>query len=73
MVLVGSLSARHEGIAAAAFGAGAGLASIVWFYGLGFGARLLAPLFARPVAWRVLDAAIALVMAAIAATLICRP
>lgn len=52
------------------FGAGAGLASIVWFAALGFGARLLAPVFARPVAWRVLDGAIAVVMAAIGLSLL---
>ncbi len=45
-------------------------ASALWFYGLGFGARLLAPLFARPLAWRILDGLIAVVMAAIAVSLI---
>ena len=48
------------------FGLGAALASIVWFAGLGFGARLLSPLMARPATWRVLDAAIGAVMALIA-------
>lgn len=66
VVLIGGLSARHEGAAAAAFAAGAALASAVWFYGLGFGARLLAPLLARPAAWRVLDLGIAIVMWGIA-------
>jgi len=42
--------------------AGAVLASFVWFAALGFGARLLRPFFARPSAWRVLDAVIAVVM-----------
>ncbi|WP_067836976.1 LysE/ArgO family amino acid transporter [Nocardia lijiangensis] len=51
-------------------GAGAMLASILWFVALGFGARLLGPLFARPTAWRVLDSAIALVMFALAAGLV---
>ena len=37
---------------------------------LGYGARLLQPIFARPSAWRVLDAIIALVMASIAASLL---
>ncbi len=46
------------------------LASILWFVTLGFGARLLGPLFTRPTAWRVLDAAIALVMFALAAGLL---
>jgi L-lysine exporter family protein LysE/ArgO len=45
--------------------AGAVLASVVWFTALGFGARLLRPVFARPIAWRVLDAGIAVVMVAI--------
>ncbi len=69
-MLLGSLSARHEGWARVAFAGGAAVASAVWFFGLGYGARLAAPLFARPAAWRVLDAVIALVMATIAASLI---
>ncbi|MDF2443211.1 MAG: L-lysine exporter family protein LysE/ArgO [Subtercola sp.] len=44
---------------------GAVLASFLWFFGLGFGARLLRPVFARPGAWRVLDALIAVVMLAL--------
>ena len=48
-----------------AYGAGAASASFVWFFGLGYGARLLQPVFARPVAWRVLDLMIAVVMTAI--------
>ena len=70
VVLIGALSARHPGAGAAAFGAGAGLASLVWFYGLGFAARLAAPVFARPFAWRVLDTLIGVVMLAIAARLV---
>lgn len=70
VVLLGSLSARHIGAARIAYGVGAAFASGVWFYGLGFGARLLAPLFARPTAWRWLDGMIALVMAAIAFSLL---
>jgi L-lysine exporter family protein LysE/ArgO len=66
VVLIGGLSARHEGAAAVAFATGAALASAVWFYGLGFGARLLAPLLARPAAWRILDLGIAIVMWGIA-------
>ena len=70
VVLIGALSARHAGTGAAAFGAGAGIASIVWFYGLGYGARLAAPVFARPMAWRILDTLIGVVMLAIAARLV---
>lgn len=47
------------------FAAGAVVGSLVWFSALGYGARLLRPLFARPAAWRVLDALIAVVMAAL--------
>ncbi len=53
-----------------AYGGGATLASFVFFFGLGYGARLLEPVFARPRAWAVLDVAIAVVMWSIAATLI---
>jgi len=65
VVLLGSLSAQFEGEARVAYGAGATVASFVWFFGLGYGARLLQPVFARPAAWRVLDVLIGLVMAAI--------
>lgn len=51
------------------FALGAALASAVWFTALGFGARMLRPLFRSPVAWRVLDVLIALTMFAIAVTL----
>ncbi len=70
VVLVGGISAGFEGIARLAFGIGAVSASFVWFYALGYGARLLQPLFARPQAWRVLDVAIAIVMFALAITLL---
>ena len=54
------------------FAVGAGLGSVVWFTGLGFGARLLRPVFARPAAWRVLDGVIAVVMTALAVSLAVR-
>jgi L-lysine exporter family protein LysE/ArgO len=69
VVLLGSLSARFEGTGRIAYGAGAALASFVWFFGLGYGARLLQPVFARPAAWRVLDIVIGLVMAGLAVSL----
>ncbi|WP_402464370.1 LysE/ArgO family amino acid transporter [Isoptericola aurantiacus] len=52
------------------FTAGAMLASVLWFAGLGYGARLLAPLLRRPGAWRVVDGVIALVMVAVAVSLV---
>ena len=65
VVLLGSISTRYAGHEVA-FALGATTASFCFFFSLGYGARLLAPLFANPFAWRVLDAVIALVMAAIA-------
>ncbi len=65
VVLLGSLSAQYSGEGRLAYGAGAVIASFVWFFSLGYGARLLQPVFARPAAWRVLDILIGLVMAAI--------
>ena len=65
MVLLGSLAGRH-GDARWAFAAGAALASAVWFTALGFGAGRLRPVFARPAAWRMLDGAVATVMAGLA-------
>lgn len=72
VVLLGSLSAAYEGQACLAYGMGAAAASFVWFFGLGYGARLLEPVFARPAAWRVLDLLIGLVMAAIGLSLLSR-
>lgn len=68
VVLLGSISAQHGD--RLAFALGAMTASFVFFFSLGYGARLLAPLFARPVAWRILDAIVGLVMWAIAAKLL---
>ena len=69
VLLVGSVAATH-GDDRWVFGAGAIIGSLVWFTALGFGARLLAPLLSRPVAWRVLDGIIAVVMAIIAVMLV---
>jgi L-lysine exporter family protein LysE/ArgO len=44
--------------------------SLLWFSALGFGARLLAPWFEKPIAWRILDSLIALVMLALALSLL---
>lgn len=72
VVLVGSISAQYAGTKRLAFGSGAGLASFVWFFALGFGARWLAPLFAKAIAWQVLDIIIALVMAGLGLSLFWR-
>lgn len=69
VVLIGSLSTQFDG-ARTAFALGAMLASLAFFFSLGYGAGLLRPFFARPAAWRVLDAAIGLVMWVTAARLV---
>jgi L-lysine exporter family protein LysE/ArgO len=71
VVLLGSTSSTY-GDRRWDFAAGAALGSVVWFVGLGFGARLLRPLFARPPAWRVLDGAIAVVMVGLGVSLALR-
>ncbi|NOK33606.1 amino acid transporter [Corallococcus exercitus] len=70
VVLLGSVAAREAGHGAPLFGAGAAAASCAWFSSLGFGARYLAPLFSRPLAWRLLDGVIGLVMLALAVSLL---
>ena len=72
VVLLGSLSARYAGQGRLAYALGAMMASFVWFFALGYGARLLEPVFAKPAAWRFLDVVIGLVMAAIALSLLSR-
>lgn len=69
VVLLGSISTRFPG-RELSFGLGATTASFAFFFSLGYGARLLRPVFARPLAWRVLDGAIGLIMWAIAGRLV---
>lgn len=70
VVLVGAVGAGQPAALRPVFLAGAGAASALWFAALGYGARLLTPLFARPAAWRVLDLAVAALMFGIAWQLI---
>jgi L-lysine exporter family protein LysE/ArgO len=70
VLLLGSLSATHGDPGRWVFGAGAATASLLWFSVLGFGARVAAPVFARPIAWRVLDAGIAVLMVVLAVLLV---
>ncbi|PKQ19304.1 MAG: amino acid transporter [Actinobacteria bacterium HGW-Actinobacteria-6] len=62
VVLLGSVAAQHPADERLVFALGAMAASFVWFFSIAYGARLLAPLFARPVAWRVLDVFVGCVM-----------
>ena len=69
VMLVGSISAQYAPHQAA-FGIAAMLGPLSFFSALGFGARLLAPIFAKPVAWVWLEVIVGITMWTIAATLI---
>jgi L-lysine exporter family protein LysE/ArgO len=66
VILLGALANQQGSSGRWVFGAGAGTSSLLWFCALGFGARWLAPLFERALAWRVLDSLIAAVMLSLA-------
>jgi L-lysine exporter family protein LysE/ArgO len=70
VLLVGSIGAQQPTPLQGWFAAGASTASLLWFSTLGFGARWLAPWFARPRAWQVLDALIGLTMWVLSALLV---
>ena len=67
-LLIGTAGAREPDGARVAFALGAMAVSGVWFIGLGYGARALAPLFRRATAWRVLDGAIGSMVLLLAVT-----
>ncbi|MCL1058226.1 LysE/ArgO family amino acid transporter [Shewanella gelidimarina] len=70
VVLLGSISVQFEGSAKQWFGAGAVLASFLWFFSLSIGARYLSPVFKKPKAWCYLDRFICLTMWSIAFALL---
>ncbi len=68
--LIGAVSVPFLGAEKVAFALGAMTASFVFFFSLGYGARRLAPIMARPGAWRLLDTGIGVLMLALAAGLL---
>lgn len=71
VILMGSISAQYGSFGERVnFATGAGVASVVWFFTLAYGARLLAPLFKKPSFAKGLDVFVAIVMFAIAGSLI---
>jgi len=70
VVLLGSVSTRYAGTMRWWFAGGAATASVLWFTVLGFGARLLLPWFRSALAWRLLDAFVAVLMLMLAAVLL---
>lgn len=69
LVLLGSISTQYIG-QQLAFNIGAVCASFVFFFSLGYGARLLIPVFNKAISWKILEGIIGLVMAALAINLI---
>ena len=70
VLLVGSIGAQQPAALRGWFIAGACSASLGWFSLLGFGARWLAPWFARPRAWQLLDGLVGVTMLCLAALLL---
>jgi L-lysine exporter family protein LysE/ArgO len=62
VVLLGTVAHTRGGGQPWWFGVGAALGSLLWFTGLGFGARLLAGRLVRPTTWRAMDGFVAVVM-----------
>jgi L-lysine exporter family protein LysE/ArgO len=69
LLLLGSIANTHGHTGRWWFAAGAAVASVLWFSGLGFGARFASPLLSRPRAWQLLDVLIGLTMLGIAVLL----
>jgi L-lysine exporter family protein LysE/ArgO len=69
VLLLGAIGGQQAGAGKLWFALGAITSSVIWFALLGYGARLLSPLFARPLAWRVLDGIIGAVMLGLAGML----
>jgi L-lysine exporter family protein LysE/ArgO len=72
VLLMGAAGSAQPADLRPIFVAGAASASFVWFAALGYGARILQPVFARPAAWRILDAVVGIIMLTLAASLVLR-
>lgn len=70
VVLLGGISGGYQGAGRYAFGAGALTASFFWFLSLTLFGQVLAPIFKRPAAWRILDTLVGITMWTIAVTLV---
>ncbi len=70
VILLGSIAGQSPEPERHFFAIGAVIASMSWFYGLGYGARALAPFFQKQLSWKILDVLIGAIMWGIAAGLI---
>jgi len=73
VLLLGTVGAQQPGDGRFAFAAGAGLASLMWFATLGYGAAAASRWLQRPIVWRAIDASVAVVMFCVAAQLLLHP
>ncbi|MDX1810035.1 MAG: LysE family transporter [Sulfurospirillaceae bacterium] len=62
LLLIGSIGGHYKGVHQNLFILGAISASFTWFYALGYGSRILIPLFKKPFTWKLLDAISAFIM-----------
>lgn len=69
VILIGSIAAQHPIEEQHLFAVGAIFASFIWFFGIVYGARVLDPLFKKPIAWKILDFIIGIIMWSIALAL----
>lgn len=70
VVMLGAISGQFPGEARYYFGVGAASASLVWFFSLSLAGSALAPLFKKPVAWRVINLLVCLMVWWVAAGLL---
>ncbi|HDL5698813.1 TPA: amino acid transporter [Mannheimia haemolytica] len=70
VVIVGSIGGKLDFNGKIYFLAGALLCSFIWFFGIGYGASLLSPYFAKRRTWQILDAVTGLIMYFIAFSLL---
>ncbi|MDG2474352.1 MAG: LysE family transporter [Paracoccaceae bacterium] len=62
VILVGTVSLQYDGLQQVLFGLGASFASFIFFFGLGYGSKLLMPVMKKPNAWKIFDFGVGIVM-----------
>ena len=70
VLMLGNIANQYPGMGRWAFGGGAIMASVIWFLGIGFGAKKMAPYLAKPYVWRGIDIAVGGIMVGIAGMLV---
>lgn len=73
VMLIGSIGAQFEPSSRPYFTLGAILSSWIWFFTISYGARLLAPFFAKDISWKILDFITGCIMWFIAFSLLLPP